>query len=54
MEHGHLKISTFGIANDYAFQAIENVLLDSQELKARLKSQNDLILIVLRSPVELK
>jgi hypothetical protein len=54
VEHGHLKIHTFGVAKDYAFRAVQSVFLNSQEVKAKLKNEKNLILVVPERPVELK
>jgi uncharacterized protein (DUF608 family) len=52
--HGQLKIHTFGVAKDYAFKDIQSVFLNSQKVKARLKTQKNLILVIFDNLIELK
>jgi hypothetical protein len=53
VEYGHLKIQTFGVSKDHGFHAVQSVLLNSQQVKAKLKIQKNLILVIPESPVEL-
>jgi uncharacterized protein (DUF608 family) len=54
VEYGNLKIKKLGLSKDYAFRSIQSIRLNSQEVKARLKNQEDLIMVILDNPVELK
>jgi len=54
VEYGHLKIKKFGVAKDYAFRSIQNIRLNSQVVNAKLETQEDLVMVILDKPVELK
>lgn len=46
VEYGTLEIESLGVSKDYAFRSLQGVQLNSQEVKAEMKIQDDSIAVV--------
>ncbi|MDH4217566.1 MAG: non-lysosomal glucosylceramidase [Candidatus Aminicenantes bacterium] len=54
VEYGSLTIKELGLSKDYAFKSVQNVRMNSEEVKAKLEQEDGLSVVTFVKPVILK